>query len=96
MHVTDRVVELRKDDVAYRRLLGRDGFVRYRAEPGMDRYTMIERAKELAQKDDEAVADMLARQVVLRSTGRYQAQQRHLASVFATPEEPERIGVKRP
>jgi hypothetical protein len=96
VHVTDRVIELRKDDVAYRRLLGRDGYVRVRAEPGMDRNAMIEKARKLAQENDQRLADLAGRQIILRSTGRYQRQQQRLAPAFATPEDPEQIGVKRP
>jgi hypothetical protein len=96
VHVTDRVVEIQKDDVAYRRMIGRDGYVRVRAEPGMDKAAMIEKARTLAQKNDEMLADRVARQIVLRSTGRYQQRQRELASAFATPEDPEIIGVRRP
>jgi hypothetical protein len=95
-HITDRVIELRKEDATYRKLVGRDGYVRLRAEPGMDRNTLIEKARVLAQRNDEMLAERLARQIVLRSTGRYQQRQRDLTVAFGTPEDSDVIGVKRP
>lgn len=95
VHVTDRVVELRKDDPVYRRFVGRDGYVRVRAEPGMDRHALVQKAVTLAQQSDAALAERVASQMMPRHVTRYHAQQRELATAFATPEDPEVIGVKR-
>ena len=93
-HVTDRVLHLVKEDYTYRRFTGRDGFVRFRAEPGMDRKQMIEGAVAFAQRQDAMLATLVAKRIV---PGRqdYAMKQKTLAPVFATPEEPELIGVKR-
>jgi ribosomal protein L35AE/L33A len=96
VHVTDRVIELRKDDAAYRRLIGRDGYVRVRAEPGMDRQALIEKAVEVAQRNDEALAERVAKQLMPRHVTRYHARQGQLAAAFGTPEDPEIGGIKRP
>jgi hypothetical protein len=95
VHKTDRVIELRKDDYTYRRLTGRDGYVRVRAEPGMDRQALINKAVELAQKNDEDLAHRILKQMMPRRTRQYHMRQRELATAFGTPEDPEVIGVKR-
>lgn len=95
VHLTDRVVELRKDDWAYRRVLGRDGFVRVRAEPGMDRHALIDKALELAKQDDAEIAERVGKDLMPRNIAKYRLRQRRWAPVMATPEEPELIGVKR-
>lgn len=93
-HVTDRVIELQKDDVAYRRFLGRDGYVRVRAEPGMDRQALINKAVEMAKANDEALALRVTQRLMPRNVRGYQMKQAELATAFATPEEPEIIGRK--
>lgn len=93
-HVTDRVVELRKDDATYRRLLGRDGYVRLRAEPGMDRKALIEKAVQMAKRNDEALSQRVATQLMPRRMGAWRQRQQQLASVFGTGEEPEVMGVR--
>ncbi len=88
-HITDRVVELRKEDHAYRRLIGRDGYVLVRAEPGMTRHTLIDTAKTLAQANDKALAERVANQLMPRRTAQYQLKQQQLAPIFGIPgEEP--------
>jgi hypothetical protein len=95
-HLTDRSIELRKDDWAYRKLVGRDGYVRIRAEPGMDRNDLINKAVEMAKRNDAAVAKTLGTQVILRNVRGHQARQRLMATLaFGTPEDPEIIGVKK-
>ena len=94
-HLTDRAIELRKDDVAYRQYTGRDGYVRQRMEPGMDRAAMLHKAVELAKRNDAMLAEKMAQQIVPQSIGRYQAMQHKMAQTFGTPEDPELIGVKR-
>lgn len=93
-HLTDRSIELRKDDYAYRRYLGRDGFVRVRAEPGMDRNALINKAVEFAKRNDAELAERMAKEIAPRRLGGYQMQQRRLAPAFGTPEDPEMIGRK--
>lgn len=94
VHCTDRVVELRKEDVGYRRILGRDGYVRVRAEPGMDRKALIDRAERAAKESDARLADIAAKQEAPRIAA-YQRKQARLAPAFVTPEDPEIIGRKR-
>lgn len=96
-HLTDRVVELRKDSYEYRRLTGRDGFVRLRAETGMDRAGLVERAVEMARETDEKLSFRVAAELIPTATAlhRYRDQLRRLAPRFGTPEDPELIGVKR-
>lgn len=95
-HLTDRVVELRKDDHAYRSATGRDGFVRVRAEPGMDRTAMIEKAVTMAQRNDEALALRLSKQLLpsAHSLARYRGQQVRMVRAMSTGEESELIGVR--
>lgn len=96
VHLTDRSIELRKNDYAYRRVTGRDGYVRMRAEPGMDRAVLLDQAFTVALKNDELLAERLNKQLVPRRLGGYQMRQRMMAQgAFATPEDPELIGVKR-
>jgi len=94
-HLTDRAIELRKDDVAYRQYTGRDGYVRQRMEPGMDRAAMLHKAVELAKRNDAMLAEKMAKQMAPRSVSRYAAMQFKMARIFATPEDPELIGAKR-
>lgn len=96
VHLTDRVLELRKADAIYRRMTGRDGHVRLRAEPGMDRQMLLHKAVEMAKRNDERVSQFVARDILPSTVKRYQMRQRTLASVFGVPgEEPEQ-GVYRP
>lgn len=89
-HMTDRVLELRKTCPVYRRLTGRDGYVRVRAEPGMDRQQLLHEAMEAAQRNDAALSDRVTRQILPSAVKRYQMQQHRLASTFGVPgEEPE-------
>lgn len=98
VHITDRVIELRKDTPAYRRITNRPGYVRMRAEPGMDRKALVEKALEIARKNDAKVAEFVAKQYApdLWRMARYQGKQVRLKQAFETPEDPNVIGVKRP
>jgi hypothetical protein len=97
-HLTDRVIELRKDDYAYRRFTERDGYVRVRAEPGMDRQQMVNKAIEMAKRNDAELALRIGKRLApsLQSLADYTNKQVQMNRVFSTPEEPGRIGVKRP
>lgn len=89
-HATDRVLELRKSCPVYRHITGRDGYVRLRAEPGMDRQQLINQAMDLAKHNDAQLGDLVAKQLLPSSMQRYQLQQRQLASAFGVSgEEPE-------
>src|SRR6185295_7684052 len=88
VHLTDRCVELQKDDYAYRQYTGRDGYVRYRVEPNYDRSLMIQEAMAMAQRNDADIADRMAKQIVPRRLGGYQMKQRQFAWVMGTPEDP--------
>jgi hypothetical protein len=96
VHLSDRCIELEKDDYAYRKYLGRDGYVRYRVEPGYDRCLMINEAMALACANDAKIAYRMASEIVPRRVGGYQMQQKTFAWVMGTPEDPEIAGVKRP
>lgn len=96
-HLSDRCLELTKDDYAYRRLTGgRDGFVRVRAEPGMSRHDMFAKAEQMARANDEALTFRVANDLIPadHALRKYRRQQRQLAAAFSTPEEPEIIGRK--
>jgi hypothetical protein len=97
VHLSDRVVELRKDSYAYRRLTGADGFVRCRGEPGLDRDQLLHRAVQQAHKSDEALAHILAADVMPTANGvsKYRRQLQALAHKFGTGQESQAIGVKR-
>jgi hypothetical protein len=93
-HLTDRCVELRKDDVIYRRLIGRDGYVRVRGEPGIPREALLAKASLLAMKNDDEAAKKIAAQVAPRNVTQYHALQRRFAPAFGTPQDLEVIGRK--
>lgn len=95
-HLSDRSIELRKECPIYRNVLGRDGFVRIRSEPGMDRHGLIEKAKDTAIANDARLAEIVAKQLTPLHLFGYRARQRTMANAaFATPEDPEIIGQKR-
>jgi hypothetical protein len=96
-HLTDRCVELRKDDYLYRRFTERDGVVRVRIEPEMTRAQAIEKAMQMAQRNDEAMALRVSKQLVpsKHALAAYTGKQVRMDRAFATPEDPEQIGVKR-
>lgn len=92
-HVTDRTVELRKDDLTYRRLTGSDGYVRVRVEPQMTRQQAIELAMGEALKNDAKISELVARQL-MPNVGRlnqYRSEQNRLRNVFAVPSEEEKV-----
>lgn len=95
-HLTDRTIELRKDTYEYRRFTGRDGYVRLRAEPGMDRATMVRKACEMAQRNDEALALRIGKRLApsLQALADFRGKQVRLARVMETPEDESRIGRK--
>ncbi len=95
VHLADRVVELRKETYEYRRFTGRDGYVRVRADPGMDRNALIEKAVTMAKRNDEKLAEVVGRRLMPYRLGQYRQDQRRYAPMFATPEDPDVIGVKR-
>lgn len=96
VHLTDRSIKLKKEDYAYRKVTGRDGYVLIRSEPGMDRQVLLDKALGVAIKNDELLAERIAEDLVPKRLAGYQMKQRVLANgAFATPEDPEIIGVKR-
>lgn len=96
-HLTDRVVELRKDDYAYRRFTGRDGFVLVRVEPGMTRDEAIGKAVKIAERNDADLGLRVAKGLMPSavSLARYRNRQRQLVRAFGTPEDEAIIGRKR-
>ena len=96
-HLTDRTIELRKPDYRYERCTGRPGFVRVRVEPGTPREVMVNRAISLAQQNDDELA-LMASKALLPSAHKlasYTGQQVRFKPAFATPEDPEVIGIKK-
>ena len=98
VHLTDRVIELRKDTPAYRRVTDRPGFVMVRGEPGIDRNVLIEKALKFARINDEKIAGLIARQFApdLYTLAKYERKQVRLRPAFATPEDPDSIGRQMP
>lgn len=96
-HLTDRVVELRKPDYLYHLMTGRPGFVRVRIDPIMTRQDAVELAIRMAQKNDEVLAERAAKQMLpsKAALADYTGKQVRLQRAFASPEDPEVIGVKR-
>jgi hypothetical protein len=89
-HKTDRVIKLEKNDWTYRRYTGRDGFVLVRGEPGMDDQSLLNKAIAMAKRNDEQLAERVAKELIPRRLGGYQMRQRQLAQIFGVPsEEPE-------
>lgn len=97
-HLTDRVVELVKDDYAYRAQTGRDGYVRVRIEPQETRQHALDRAVRMAQENDAKLALQIAKGMRFDKAelAAYSGKQLRMVPAFGTPEEPELIGVKRP
>jgi hypothetical protein len=95
-HLTDRVVELRKDSADYRRLTGRDGFVIVRGEPGMPRAVLIDHAvKQANDLDDELARRIAAEQIpTAAALSHYSHRVQRLRPAFATPEDQAVIGRK--
>jgi hypothetical protein len=89
-HLTDRVVEIRKESAIYRQLTGRDGFVRVRAEPGMSRADLIDTAIALAVTNDEMITTLAAKRIFPKHLTRYRLQQHKLAHVFGVKDEEKR------
>jgi hypothetical protein len=96
-HLTDRCVELRKDDYSYRRFTGRPGYVKVNAEPGMDRQTMLNRAIDAAKRNDAELGLMIGKRLApsLKQLADYQGKQVQWAPVWGTPEDETQIGRKR-
>jgi len=107
VHLTDRVIELRKDDALYRSFTGRDGYVRLRAEPGMDRNGLLDQAMTVARKNDELLALRYGKKIVPRlaqgealgrrvSLEQHRGLQRRFAPAFATKDQEPEQKVCRP
>jgi hypothetical protein len=96
-HLTERTLDLKKESYEYRRFTGRDGTVRIRAEPGMDRAKIIERAIIMAKRSDAELAQRVLERMVPsdHNLRRFREQSRLMARAFGTREEPEFIGRKR-
>ncbi len=96
-HYTDRVIELRKPDVLYHRFTGRPGYVRVRGEPGSDRKKLLDDAMRLAEECDDRITQLATQRLLpaLHQVAAMQGKQVRLRRAFATPEDPEVIGVKR-
>lgn len=96
-HLTDRVLEMEKDDYTYRRVTGRNGVVRIRAQEGMDRNLMIERGLKMANKCDGELAMRVAAQNLPtgKALAEYRLKTRAMARSNHTGEESFVIGAKR-
>jgi hypothetical protein len=97
VHLTDRSIELRKDTPGYRKVIRRPGYVLIRGDPTMKRETLIDKAFTLAERNDAALADIFAKQMLpdLHRVAAYQGKQVQMRRAFATPEDAAVIGVKR-
>lgn len=98
VHCTDRVIEARKSDAVYRRFTGRDGYVKVRGEPGIDRTALIERARQMAQRNDELLSYRVAMQMIptLAARDGFRIRQRQEARAFGVPGEEPDIRLYRP
>lgn len=96
-HITPRDVELRKSCPVWRKYTGQDGVVHVRAEPGMDRALLIDRAYTLAEQADADLSQRLAKELMPsgRQWADYRRTCRQMAQVFGTGEERSVIGRKR-
>lgn len=92
-HVSDRVVELRKDSYEYRRFTGRDGYVRTRIDPEMTRSQGIEKALTFAAKNDEALALRLSKRLLpsAHALAEFQGKQVQMARVFGVKDEERKV-----
>ncbi len=97
-HLTDRVVQLTKDDPVYRRLTGRDGTVLVRGEPGMSRTDLITSAQKHAVKQDEHLSMLVTRDVLPKGKAliAYRDKLRQLRPAFAVSGEEPAERVYRP
>lgn len=96
-HLTERTVELRKDDWAWRRYTGQDGVVIVRAEPGMDRGKMLDRAFTLAEQADADLSQRLAKELMPsgKQWADYRRKCRQMKQIFGTGQESAVIGRRR-
>ena len=96
-HLTDRNVQLRKDDPVYRKLTGLDGYVNYMAQPGYDKGQMIEEAMQKAKEQDEQLCYLVAKEIIPRGSKvqTYQMKAHRINRAFQTPEDASVIGRKR-
>lgn len=97
-HLTDRVVELRKDDPVYRRFTGRDGYVKTRVDTNETRQTALERAIRMAQKNDELLAVRVGKQLMpsKAALARYQGKQLRMVPAFGLRDQEPEYRVYRP
>lgn len=95
-HRTDRNVALRKECPIYRKITGFDGYVNFAVQPGMSPDEAMQGAIELAQKNDEKVAFLVAQDIIPKASRvqTYQMQAHRLNRAFKTPESPSVIGRK--
>lgn len=97
-HLTDRVVELRKDDPAYRRFTNRDGYVRVRIEPQETRQHALDKAVTMAKRNDEALALKIGQQLVpsKAALAAYTGKQLRMVPAFGLREQEPEQQVYRP
>ncbi len=97
-HQTDRNIELRKEDAIYRKITGKDGYVKMGGDPGMSREEIKQRAILRAQQNDEKLAMLVAQDIIPKASQlqTYEMKAHKLNKVYKTPESPTIIGRKRP
>ena len=95
--LTERVVEFRKDCPMWRKYTGQDGVVRVRAEPGIDRGLLIERAMVAAEQADADLSQRIAKDLMPsgKQWADYRAKCRTMTRIMETGEESYVIGRKR-
>jgi hypothetical protein len=97
-HKTERTIELRKPDPAYWTILGGDGYVLHRIEPGLvDKESLVDGALKKALATDEDLSRRIAEQLIpeARKVQAYRRKQAVYAKAFGTPEDESQIGRKR-
>jgi hypothetical protein len=96
-HLTDRVVALRKEDYLYRKVTGRDGYVTQKVQVGMTRSECLEEAIKNAQKNDEKLAFLVAKEIIPQGSKvqTYQMKAHRLNRCARTDEDESAIGRKR-
>ncbi len=96
-HLTERVVKLVKDDYAYRRITGSNGYVIVRGEPGLSREHLVMRAVELAKQNDNELVNRVGKQLIPSqyALAEYHGKQASWEPVWCTPEDQSQIGRKR-
>jgi hypothetical protein len=96
-HLTEHVVDLRKEDYLYRKVTGKDGFVIQKVQKGMTRAECLEEAIKKAIATDEKLAFLVAKEIIPQGSKvqTYQMQAHRLNRCARTDEDEAVIGRKK-